>query len=127
LNKSKVFLRVNRVDAAVCALALEVTVSDLHEAAWSNGQGGGFSLTGEFVSLTPFSRIEHVERMHLPATTPDNHIVTTFAPDGDGTVMTMRMELPNEAARTAMMASGFDKGMEVSYARLEKMIQARSI
>jgi uncharacterized protein (UPF0262 family) len=24
---------------------------------WSNGQGGGFSLTGEFVSLTPFSRI----------------------------------------------------------------------
>jgi uncharacterized protein YndB with AHSA1/START domain len=89
---------------------------------WSNGQGGGFSLTGEFVSLIPFSRIEHVERMHLPATTPDNHIVTSFAPDGDGTVMTMRMELPNEAARTAMLASGMDKGMEASYARLERML-----
>ena len=94
---------------------------------WTNGQGGGFSLTGEFISLTPFSRIEHVERMHLPATMPDNHIVTTFAPDGGGTMMTMRMELPNEEARTAMLASGMDKGMEISYASLEKMIQARTI
>ena len=89
---------------------------------WSNGQGGGFSLTGEFVTLTPFSRIVHVERMHLPATTPDNTIETGFAPDGEGTLMTMRMELPNEAARTAMLASGMDKGMEASYARLERML-----
>lgn len=89
---------------------------------WSNGQGGGFSLTGEFISLTPFSRIVHVERMHLPATTPDNHVETRFAPDGEGTLMTMRMELPNEAARTAMLASGMDKGMEASYARLERML-----
>jgi len=89
---------------------------------WSNGQGGGFSLTGEFVTLTPFSRIVHVERMHLPATTPDNTIETRFAPDGEGTLMTMRMELPNEAARTAMLASGMDKGMEASYARLERML-----
>ena len=90
---------------------------------WSNGQGGGFSLTGEFVSLTPFSRIVHVERMHLPATTPDNHIETFFAPDGDGTLMTMRMELPNQEARTAMLATGMDKGMEISYARLERILQ----
>jgi len=89
---------------------------------WSNGQGGGFSLTGEFVSLTPFSRIEHVERMHLPATTPDNHVVTSFAPDGGGTLMTMRMTLPHAEARTAMLASGMDKGMEASYARLERML-----
>ncbi|MEP6831568.1 MAG: SRPBCC domain-containing protein [Rhizomicrobium sp.] len=94
---------------------------------WVNGQGGGFSLTGEFVTLTPFSRIVHVERMHLPATTPDNHIETRFAPDGDGTLMTMRMELPNEAARTAMLASGMDRGMEASYARLENIIQAGSL
>lgn len=94
---------------------------------WSNGKGGGFSLTGEFVALTPFTRIEHVERMHLPATTPDNHIVTTFAPDGGGTLMVMRMELPNEETRTAMLATGMDKGMEASYVRLETMIQAGSI
>ncbi len=33
---------------------------------WADGKGGGFYLTGEFVELVPFSRIVHVERMHLP-------------------------------------------------------------
>ncbi|MDB5851658.1 MAG: Demethylmenaquinone methyltransferase [Rhodoferax sp.] len=40
MNKSKVFLRVNRVDAALCAQALEATVSDLHEAMSARGPGG---------------------------------------------------------------------------------------
>ena len=50
---------------------------------WSDGKGGGFHLTGEYKELTPFSRIVHVERMHLPDPTPDNHVETNFAPDGD--------------------------------------------
>ena len=87
--------------------------------AWDNGKGGGFKITGEFIALTPFSRIEHVERMHLPDPSPENHIVTTFAPDGGGTLMTLRMTLPDAAARTAMLATGMEHGMEASYLRLE--------
>jgi len=86
---------------------------------WSDGKGRSFSLTGEFIELVPFSRIVHVERMHLPDTTPDNHIETRFEPDGDGTLMTMRMTLPSAEARAAVLASGMDRGMEASYARLE--------
>src|ERR1700685_3247364 len=41
---------------------------------WTNGKGGGFHITGEYVELQPYKRIVHVERMHLPAPTPDNHI-----------------------------------------------------
>lgn len=89
---------------------------------WSNGKGAGFYLTGEFVKLKPYSKIVHVERMHLPDPTPDNHIETTFEPDGKGTLMTMRMTLPDAQTRTAMLATGMDKGMEISYARLENMI-----
>ena len=61
---------------------------------WADGKGGGFYLTGEFLELNPFSLIVHVERMHLPDPTPDNHVETTFEPDGAGTLMTMRMTLP---------------------------------
>ena len=89
---------------------------------WADGKGGGFHLTGEFVALTPFSRIVHVERMHLPDPTPDNHVETTFAPDGTGTLMTMRMTLPDAATRAMMLASGMEHGMEASYVRLETMI-----
>ena len=91
---------------------------------WSDGNGGGFSLTGEFVELTPHRRIVHVERMHLPDPTPDNHVETTFVPDGAGTLMTIRMTLPDARTRAAMLASGMEHGMEDSYARLEELYAA---
>jgi uncharacterized protein YndB with AHSA1/START domain len=93
---------------------------------WSDGKGHGFHLTGEFLELTPFRRIVHVERMHLPDPTPDNHVETTFEPDGKGTLMTMRMTLPDAEARTAMLASGMEHGMEASYERLESQILKRA-
>ena len=87
---------------------------------WSDGQGHGFHLTGEILELEAPRRIVHVERMFLPDPTPDNHVVTTFEPDGDGTLMTMRMTLPDAATREAMLATGMEHGMEASYARLDR-------
>ncbi len=88
---------------------------------WTNGKDG-FYLTGEYVELQPYSKIVHVERMHLPAPTPDNHVETRFEPDGDGTLMTIRMELPDAETRDAMLATGMESGMETSYERLERTI-----
>ena len=89
---------------------------------WANPTQGGFYLTGEFVALEPFRRIVHIERMYLPDPTPDNHVETRFEADGSGTMMTMRMTLPDEQTRAMMLASGMEHGMEASYARLEGMI-----
>jgi len=88
---------------------------------WANGKGGGFHITGEFIALERFGRIEHVERMHLPDPTPDNHIETRFDADGTGTLMTMRMTLPDAATRAKMLATGMEYGMEASYVRLESL------
>ena len=88
---------------------------------WTDGKGGGFYLTGEYLELEPFSRIVHVERMHLPDPTPDNRVETTFVPDGNGTLFTLRMTLPDAATREAMLATGMEHGMEASYARLDAM------
>ncbi len=89
---------------------------------WSDGKGGGFYLTGEVLELDPPHRIVHVERMHLPDPTPDNHVVTTFTAEGAGTLMTMRMTLPNAETREAMLSTGMEHGMEDSYARLERTL-----
>lgn len=91
---------------------------------WTDGKGAGFHLTGEYLELEPHSRIVHVERMHLPDPTPDNHVETRFEPDGAGTLMTMRMTLPDAETRAAMLATGMDQGMEASYARLEGMLES---
>ena len=45
-----------------------------------------------------------------------------FDRDGTGTLMTMRMTLPDAQTRTAMLASGMEHGMEASYVRLEAMV-----
>ena len=89
---------------------------------WSNGKGRAFHLTGEFLELEPHRRIVHVERMFLPEQTPDNHVETTFEAIGGGTLMTMRMTLPDAATRAAMLATGMEHGMEASYVRLEDML-----
>jgi uncharacterized protein YndB with AHSA1/START domain len=89
---------------------------------WKHPNKGGFYLTGEFVELKPFSKIVHVERMHLPDPTPDNHVETRFEPDGSGTLMTVRMTLPDAQTRAAMLSTGMEKGMEDSYVRLENMV-----
>ena len=81
--------------------------------------GKGFQLTGEYVAMTPFRRIEHIERMHLPDPTPDNHVVTEFTPHNGGTRMVMTMTLPDAATRDMMLATGMTDGMETSYARLD--------
>lgn len=88
---------------------------------WANGKGQGFHITGEFIALEPHRRIVHVERMFLPGPTPDNHVETTFQRDGEGTLMTVRMTLPDAQTRAGMLATGMEHGMEASYARLEQM------
>ncbi|WP_284163585.1 SRPBCC domain-containing protein [Frigidibacter sp. SD6-1] len=90
---------------------------------WTNGEMG-FHATGEFISLTPHSRIEHVERMFLPDPTPENHVVTVFTPVEAGTRMVMTMSLPDASTREAMLATGMADGMEDSYARMEGLLAA---
>jgi uncharacterized protein YndB with AHSA1/START domain len=91
---------------------------------WTKTDGsGGFYLTGEFLELSPYARIVHVERMHFPNPTPDNHVETHFSPDIVGTVMTMLMTLPDAKTRAAMLATGMERGMETSYVRLEGLLE----
>jgi len=89
---------------------------------WTNRKGQGFHITGEFLEVVPFSRIVHVERMFLPDPTPDNRVETKFEPDGSGTLMIIRMTLPDEKTRATMLATGMEGGMEASYVRLEALI-----
>jgi uncharacterized protein YndB with AHSA1/START domain len=89
---------------------------------WANSKGDGFYITGEYIALEPYGRIMHVERMHLPDVTPDNQVETVFEAEGEGTLMTIRMTLPDAKMREAMLATGMEHGMEASYVRLETMI-----
>lgn len=88
---------------------------------WANDEGETFVVSGEFIELEPYSRIVHVERMYVPDPTPDNHVETRFEAHEGGTLMTMRMTLPDADTRQMMLETGMEEGMEGSYARLDPL------
>ena len=94
---------------------------------WEGPDGAGFHATGTYEVVEPpeggrAGRIVHVERMHLPDPTPDNHITTTFAPDGTGTLLTLVMRTATEEDMDAMIATGMTDGMETTYARIDGVV-----
>jgi uncharacterized protein YndB with AHSA1/START domain len=90
---------------------------------WTHPKKPAFHIAGEFVEIEPNRRIVHIERMFLPDPTPDNRVETRFTPDGTGTLMTMRMTLPDAKTRDMMLRSGMEHGMEASYVRLDSLAQ----
>ena len=96
---------------------------------WTNGKGGGFHLTGEYLELEPYTRIVHVERMHLPDPTPDNHVETRFDADGAGTLMTMRMTLPDcrDAGGDAVHGHGTRNGSELRAAGRNDLVRSGKV
>lgn len=89
---------------------------------WHHPTKPGFHLTGEFIELQRPNRILHVERMFLPDPTPDNQVETSFTAKDGGTLMVMRMSLPDAATRDAMMATGMTDGMSMCYDLLETLL-----
>jgi len=92
------------------------------QVAWESADDEmpSFEVSGEFLALDPPHRIEHVERMHLPdVTTSDNHNVTEFTAEGDGTFMKMTMTFESRAARDDTIATGMTEGMEAFYLQLD--------
>ena len=85
-------------------------------------KGAGFHIDGEILEVDPGRRIVHTERMHLPDPTPDCRGETTFEPDGDGTLMTIRITAQSAEVRAQMLSTGMAGGMEASYARLESLL-----
>ena len=88
----------------------------------------GFEITAIYESLEPprdggAGRTLHRERMQLgpDAPTAENHVETVFAPDGEGTLLTMTMRVDDPATMDAMVATGMTDGMAWTYDRLDAL------
>ncbi len=54
--------------------------------------------------------------MYLPNVTPDSRKEMTLVADGDGTLMTLRITLPDAKTCAANVCDGMATGIETSYA-----------
>ncbi|HCQ66280.1 MAG TPA: hypothetical protein DIU07_14505 [Rhodobacteraceae bacterium] len=96
-----------------------------HDYAGPDGEE--FSIVGEIIEIEPNRRIRHVEYMLVPERTPDNNLETLFEAAEGGTRLTLRMTLPDAAAREAMLATGMMEGMELAYQSLDDLVEANDV
>lgn len=87
-----------------------------------------FEISGSYHMVEPprggqAGRTRHLERMQLgpEAPTAENRVETIFAPDGQGTLLTMIMQVDDPATMDAMVATGMTDGMEWCYDRLDAL------
>ncbi len=92
---------------------------------WENAESGEhFTIRGRFVAIEPPVRIEHIETMDMgDGASPESRVVTAFASDDAGTLMTMTIHYDSSASRQAAVESGMEEGMAWSYNNLEELIR----
>lgn len=93
---------------------------------WERDDGSRFAITGSFHEVDPGRRIVHEERMTMSGHTVEYRVETLFGADGDGTILSVRMTMPDEATRQSMLETGMEHGMEASYQRVDPLLAGES-
>lgn len=106
---------------------LSVCDVDLREGGrfryqWTKPNGHSMGMGGTFVEIVPPSRLVHREIFDTDWTGGET-LVTTELDERDGaTHMTMTVRYASTAARDGALATGMTSGMEMSYARLDRIL-----
>ena len=101
---------------------------DLREGgAWRvlfrNGDGEEMEITGVFKEIKPPEKVVQTERWG--GDWPETLQTTTFAQDGERTIVTQTLLYPSTEARDKALASGMKEGTSVSYDRLAEYLASQ--
>ncbi|MBO6637233.1 MAG: SRPBCC domain-containing protein [Roseitalea sp.] len=89
--------------------------------------GNVYAFYGEYLDFDPPRGFSQTFRMDMDGLRdPPIKETLAFAEDGDGTLVTARSLCPSMEARTGMMASGMEEGMNASFARLVDVLASES-
>ncbi len=92
---------------------------------WHNDESGDeFGLHGTYQEIAPPDRIVHAENFDQSWYPCDTTTTTTFVEKDGVTTVTMTQLFDSKEGRDAALESGMEKGVEVSFARLERILAA---
>ncbi|HTR87513.1 MAG TPA: SRPBCC family protein [Reyranella sp.] len=105
----------------VCRIDFKVGGKGRYE--WKSPDGKhGMALSAEFVEIERPARIVHKEIFDGTPKPIASHITSTFVEEDGRTTLTMVIRYPTPEVRDFMLKSGMEKGMALSFTRLEKMV-----
>lgn len=108
-------------DAPLLECEIDLRPGGAHRYVWE-----GMSLSGTIREVTPPSgvqpgRMVHTELFEPNWTDGETVCITTIAPDGSGTLLTMETVYPNQASRDMAIEAGMEETMRASYATLDPL------
>jgi uncharacterized protein YndB with AHSA1/START domain len=107
----------------VCEVDLKV--GGAYRYVWRKESGGREMTSGGFFrEIVVPTRIVCTEKFEEPWYPGESVVATDFVDQGGQTLVTMTMKYDSKETRDAVMKSGMDNGVAVSYDRLEAMLKA---
>jgi uncharacterized protein YndB with AHSA1/START domain len=91
---------------------------------WTKAGGKEMGMGGTFVEITPPERIVHVELFDEDWTGGETRVTTELVEQDGVTRMSLTVRYASQAARDGALQSGMTSGMEMSYARLDRLLGA---
>lgn len=109
---------------AVCDVDLRVGGSLRY--VWHSPKGNEMALSGEFKQVDPPNRLVHTELFDEDWTGGETLVTLQFDEDHGQTTLTMTVRYASKDARDGALQTPMAEGMEMCYARLEKILAATS-
>jgi uncharacterized protein YndB with AHSA1/START domain len=105
---------------------IDLRVGGAYRYVWRNDEKGmEFGTGGVFREILAPERLVHTERMDG---TPGEALVTTSLVEQDGrSTLTQTMRFDSKEARDGALQSGMEKGVAVSYDRLEGLLASAEV
>jgi len=105
-------------EMVVCEVAAKA--GDKYRYEWRNTDGTQFGTGGVCVEMAPPERIVCTERMD--GRPGESRLTTVFNENAGKTTFTMTMLFESRERRDEALKSGMEKGVAISYDRLEEML-----
>jgi uncharacterized protein YndB with AHSA1/START domain len=88
---------------------------------WRKDDGRTMEMTGKYLEVVPPERIVHTERWG--GEWPEARVTTVFAESGGKTTITLTMRYASKEVRDRVLETGMTGGMDVSFVRLDQLLE----
>jgi len=105
---------------AVCEIDLRV--GGKYRYVWRHTDGREFASGGKFLEITPPEKIVSTERFEGAMDSGEAVNTLEFTERDGKTTVTLTMRFPSKEARDGAIQSGMNEGIELGYARLDKIL-----
>ena len=103
---------------------IDLSIGGSYRYVWRHQDGREMGMGGLYREIVRPDRIVHTEKFDQPWYAGEALITTVLRESSGGTLLTATMEYESTDARDAVLESGMESGVSVSYDRLEDMVSS---